>query len=281
MNTLARVASVLFTLALVASVSAQNPIQWSGNARSSIERARELSLPLMFWVDQRSDNLDEDDLLHMFRDDVVDERRRHAAGHGGDACPLAREAHRAAGRERRVQRRAADRLDADDARFRVACMDDGGEAGDQPAAADGDQINIRLGNGAQHFERHGALADDDVGILERVEIGGALALRIGLGNAEAFGAIGSLQAAIGEDQVADYTDLVKSARAKNAKFDLRLLTSKDDYFKAAIRATSVAWRAAGIEHEMVEIPGPHDYPFNRGPGAIEMLLWHDRRLARG
>jgi len=24
----------------------------------------------------------------------------------------------------------------------------------------------------------------------------------------------------------------------------------------------------------------HDYPFNRGPGAIEMLLWHDRVLAR-
>ena len=28
-------------------------------------------------------------------------------------------------------------------------------------------------------------------------------------------------------------------------------------------------------------PRPHDYPFNRGPGAIELLLWHDRVLSRG
>jgi iron(III)-salmochelin esterase len=26
------------------------------------------------------------------------------------------------------------------------------------------------------------------------------------------------------------------------------------------------------------IPGGHDYTFNRGPGGIEMLLWHDRVL---
>src|SRR6185295_2310570 len=37
--------------------------------------------------------------------------------------------------------------------------------------------------------------------IDGVSLGGALALRIGLGNAEAFGAIGTLQAAIGEDQV--------------------------------------------------------------------------------
>jgi enterochelin esterase-like enzyme len=117
--------------------------------------------------------------------------------------------------------------------------------------------------------------------IDGVSLGGALALRIGLANAEAFGAVGSLQAAIGEDQVVEYTDLAKAARAKNPTVELRLLTSKDDYFKSAIRATSTAWRAAGINHEMVEIPGPHDYPFNRGPGAIEMLLWHDRLLARG
>ena len=61
---------------------------------------------------------------------------------------------------------------------------------------------------------------------------------------------------------------------------LRLLTSSRDYFRTAIRATSAAWTDAGVAHELVDIPGPHDYPFNRGPGAIEMLLWHDRVLAR-
>jgi iron(III)-salmochelin esterase len=116
--------------------------------------------------------------------------------------------------------------------------------------------------------------------IDGVSLGGALALRIGLTNPRAFGAVGTLQAAIGEDQIAEFTDLAKRARAENPALQLRLLTSNEDYFRRAITRASGAWRAAGISHELLEVPGPHDYPFNRGPGAIEMLLWHDRVLAR-
>ncbi len=116
--------------------------------------------------------------------------------------------------------------------------------------------------------------------IDGVSLGGALALRIGLGNADAFGAVGSLQAAVGEDQVPDFTELARSARAKNKNVELRLLTSDKDYFRNALRSTSKAWQAAGLTHQFDEVPGVHDYPFNRGPGAIEMLLWHDRVLAR-
>jgi len=116
--------------------------------------------------------------------------------------------------------------------------------------------------------------------IDGVSLGGALALRIGLTNPDAFGAVGTLQPAIGEDQVAEYTELARAARQRNPGLALRLLTSNRDYFRTAIRATSSAWTEAGISHELVEIPGPHDYPFNRGPGAIEMLLWHDRGLRR-
>jgi hypothetical protein len=116
--------------------------------------------------------------------------------------------------------------------------------------------------------------------IDGVSLGGAVALRVGLGNPESFGAVGSLQAAIGEDQVPELTDLVKAARAKNPKFSFRLLTSKEDYFRRAITSLSQALRAGGIEHDFADVPGPHDYPFNRGPGSLEMLLWHDRRLAR-
>jgi len=116
--------------------------------------------------------------------------------------------------------------------------------------------------------------------IDGVSLGGAIALRVGLGHADSFGAVGSLQAAIGEDQVADFTELAKSARQRNAGLKMRLLTSKEDYFRSAITSTSRAWKAAGLDHDFADIPGPHDYPFNRGPGAIEMLLWHDRMLAR-
>lgn len=116
--------------------------------------------------------------------------------------------------------------------------------------------------------------------IDGVSLGGALALRIGLANAASFGAVGTLQPAIGEDQVEDFTALAKRAHEANAAQKLRLLTSKENYFRAAIAKTDAAWRAAGIPHDYADIPGPHDYPFNRGPGAIEMLLWHDRALAR-
>lgn len=116
--------------------------------------------------------------------------------------------------------------------------------------------------------------------IDGVSLGGAVALRVGLGNADSFGAVGTLQAAIGEDQITELTDLARSARAKNPRLALRLVTSKEDYFRRAITAESRALRAAGIDHEFADVPGPHDYPWNRGPGALEMLLWHDRRLAR-
>jgi hypothetical protein len=125
-----------------------------------------------------------------------------------------------------------------------------------------------------------ALASPAAVGIDGVSLGGAVSLRVGLGNAGAFGAVGSLQAALGEDQVSEFTELARAARAKNPALKLRLLTSKDDYFRGAITHTSAAWKAARIEHDFADVPGPHDYPFNRGPGAIEMLLWHDRMLAR-
>lgn len=116
--------------------------------------------------------------------------------------------------------------------------------------------------------------------IDGVSLGGAFALRIGLGNPTSFGAVGTLQAAVTTSQIGELTELARAARSANPKLSLRLLTSSDDFFRPAIQRTSKAWTAAGVAHEYVEVPGPHDYPFNRGPGAIEMLLWHDRVLSR-
>jgi hypothetical protein len=37
-------------------------------------------------------------------------------------------------------------------------------------------------------------------------------------------------------------------------------------------------KSAGVPNVLVVVPGPHDYPFNRGPAVYEMLLHHDRVL---
>jgi hypothetical protein len=117
--------------------------------------------------------------------------------------------------------------------------------------------------------------------IDGVSLGGIVALRIGLTCPDSFGAVGGIQPAIAEGQTAEWTALAQAARARRSTMKLRLLTSHDDYFRDAIEGVSKAWRLGGISHDFAEVPGPHDYVFNRGPGSIELLLWHDRALARG
>jgi enterochelin esterase-like enzyme len=125
-----------------------------------------------------------------------------------------------------------------------------------------------------------ALASPEATGIDGVSLGGATALRVGLGNAAAFGAVGALQPAIWDDQIGEWTELARAALAKRPALKLRLTTSHDDYYHGPIAHLDAAWRAAKIPHDYADVPGPHDYPFNRGPGAIEMLFWHDRALAR-
>lgn len=116
--------------------------------------------------------------------------------------------------------------------------------------------------------------------IDGVSLGGALALRIGLENAERFGAVGALQPALADSDIPAFTALARDAVAKNPTLALRLTTSSEDFFRHVVARTSTAWQEAGVVHEMLKLVGPHDYAFNRGPGALEMLLWHERVLAR-
>ncbi len=125
-----------------------------------------------------------------------------------------------------------------------------------------------------------ALTSPEATGIDGVSLGGAVALRIGLTCPETFGAIGGIQPAIAKGQDEEWTALVRAARAARPGMKLRLLTSRADYFRDAILEVSDAWTAAGIAHDFADVPGPHDYVFNRGPGSIELLLWHDRHLAR-
>jgi hypothetical protein len=117
--------------------------------------------------------------------------------------------------------------------------------------------------------------------IDGVSLGGVIALRIGLTYPESFGAVSGIQAAFGEGQNAEWVAIAQAARARRPGLKLRLVTSHEDYFHDSIVGVSQAWRAAGVAHDFADLPGPHDYPFNRGPGSIELLTWHDRSLARG
>jgi hypothetical protein len=114
--------------------------------------------------------------------------------------------------------------------------------------------------------------------IDGVSLGGAVALAVGLDSAASFGAVGTLQPAIDAHDASRWATRAQAARRANPSLAIRLLTSDGDYFRDAVRATSSAFDAAGLVHDFDQVLGPHDYPFNRGPGSIEMLMWHDRQL---
>jgi enterochelin esterase-like enzyme len=114
--------------------------------------------------------------------------------------------------------------------------------------------------------------------VDGVSLGGRAALGIGLLRPKAFGVVAALQAAVRSDNSADIVRRAREAKAEKPDLFIRLLTSSDDYFLKAIQLLSLDLRAVGIRTELVTIPGPHDYEFNRGPGGYEMLMFHDRVL---
>lgn len=111
--------------------------------------------------------------------------------------------------------------------------------------------------------------------IDGVSMGGRLALFVGLTHPETFGVVGALQPALKVEEAPLVSALARAAMAK-APVRLRLVTSEEDYFLAAVRATSSLLLADGVEHELLVIPGTHGYDFNRGPGGADMVLWHER-----
>lgn len=114
--------------------------------------------------------------------------------------------------------------------------------------------------------------------IDGVSLGGRGALAVGLARPEAFGSVGSLQAALDAENANEVAARAKRALAQNPKLWLRLVTSSEDYYLPALRTISGALRYAKVRHDFVVTRGPHDYAWNRGPGAYEMLLFHDRVL---
>lgn len=114
--------------------------------------------------------------------------------------------------------------------------------------------------------------------IDGVSLGGRVSLVVGLAHPDRFGAVAALQPALQDNEPPALVRRAKDALGDAGRPLLRLVTSDQDYFRGAVAGLHLALKAEAIEHEHLVIPGPHDYAFNRGPGGIEMLLWHDRVL---
>jgi enterochelin esterase-like enzyme len=123
-----------------------------------------------------------------------------------------------------------------------------------------------------------AIATPEASGIDGVSLGGRCAIAVGFSRPEEFGVVAGLQAAFDRENTADFAARAEKALAKNPRLRLRLATSSEDYYLPVMRGFHTALDKRGVRHDFLVVPGPHDYAWNRGPGALEMLVYHDRVL---
>lgn len=112
--------------------------------------------------------------------------------------------------------------------------------------------------------------------IDGCSLGGFLSLEVFLRRPEAFGGWGGVQSAISEASAPSYAERIKLALGKVGPRTLHVETSTSDAFRKGNEALSRALTDRHLPHEFRMLPGPHDQPWLREAGTIEMLLWHDR-----
>lgn len=113
--------------------------------------------------------------------------------------------------------------------------------------------------------------------LDGVSLGGLWALYLGLGHPEKVGQIGALQPAV-TPFLSQLRDLALGNRQKLERVPISLVTSTGDGLRPTVSRMSALLAQARVKHALTILRGPHHYVFNRGPGGVHMLLWHDRRF---
>lgn len=114
--------------------------------------------------------------------------------------------------------------------------------------------------------------------LDGCSLGGYVGLEVMLRRPELFDSFGVVQAAIGEASAPSYAKQLAAAVARVGPRPLHIETSKLDPYHQPCRRLSEELSALGVPNQFRLVPGPHDQPWLREVGSLEMLLWHDRQL---
>jgi enterochelin esterase-like enzyme len=115
--------------------------------------------------------------------------------------------------------------------------------------------------------------------IDGCSLGGFIGLEVFLRRPEIFGAWGGVQSAFSEAAAPGAAQRIAEAQKQAGPRPLHIETSLGDPFHRANLALSRELKRRGVAHDFVALPGPHDQPWLREAGTLEMLLWHDRVLS--
>jgi predicted esterase len=116
--------------------------------------------------------------------------------------------------------------------------------------------------------------------IDGCSLGGYMALEVFLRAPQLFGAVGGVQTAISERYAPAYGDRIRAAIDKAGPRKIHIESSLWDPSKKAHELLSARLDELHVSHDFDVLPGGHDQIFLREVGTLEMLLWHDRQMAR-
>lgn len=116
--------------------------------------------------------------------------------------------------------------------------------------------------------------------LDGVSLGGYVSLEVFLRRPDAFGAVGALQAAIGDNLSDYYATRFKSALDRVGPRPIRIATTSWDKERPTSEHLVARLRAHDVPVTLENSPGGHDQGFLREAGSLELLYYYDRTLPR-
>jgi enterochelin esterase-like enzyme len=128
-------------------------------------------------------------------------------------------------------------------------------------------------------ETAGVRRDPAATAIDGCSLGGYIAMEVFLRKPDAFGALGTVQAAIGERMAFVYAERLRAVLDRVGSRQIHIESSVWDPSRKAHEVLSAELAKLGIPHDLTVLPGGHDQMFLREIGALEMLLWHDRRIS--
>ncbi len=129
-------------------------------------------------------------------------------------------------------------------------------------------------------ERAPVLTDPRSTGLDGCSLGGYVGVEVFLRRPELFGSFGGIQSAFGVPLAQNYADRIAAAIRRVGPRAIRVATSSGDPYRRANEALSQRLDELGVPNVLSVLPGPHNQPWLREIGTLELLRFHDRQLAR-